>query len=571
MNTAITYMKASNTDANDWFGWSIAISGDGKTMAVGAPAESGNAKGVNGVESSNSISTSPSSGAVYVFAKINGNWQQEAYLKASNTEQPSDGITLPLPNFNSRFGYQVALSTDGNTLAVSAINEDSVSVGVNCAPHNVSFSSNAANSQGYVIRNQDFDIGAVYVFKRSSAQWSQSAYIKPLIPDKNLMFGYSLALAGDGKTLAVGTAVEGTYVSGLVYVEENSSSSTAFVCANFSSNSSTINSSLSSSKSSSSSSATNSANSSSIPGGPNSGAAYIYRLKDSGWTEEAYVKASDAGQDDYFGASITLSQDGNLMAVGAPGEDSKTPNANNDTVTINGTDYLLNNGGVYIFARSANKWAEQAKLKPSFIQLNQSFGASVALSADGTTLAVGTPDDWTKAGGINGNTVYDPKDDSYYGSGAAYIFTKSGATWSQQAYIKPNIVKPLYQFGSIVSLSANGNVFAVGSWIESSLATGINGDELDMSSSNSGAAYVFTRTGTTWAQKSYIKAPNSKAFNRFGRAIKLDDSGESLAVGAYREASKAIRINGDKEDNSAGINGDKEHNSAPGAGAVYIY
>ncbi len=248
------------------------------------------------------------------------------------------------------------------------------------------------------------------------------------------------------------------------------------------------------------------------------------------------------------------------MAVGAPGEDSKTSNANNDTVVVDGTEYLLNNGGVYLFTRTDNKWAEQIKLKPSFIQLNQSFGASLALSADGTTLAVGSPGDWTKVGGINGTTVYDPKDESYVGSGAAYIYIKSGTTWAQQAYIKPNIIKPFYQFGSSVALSANGNIFAAGSWIESSLATGINGDQLDTSSANSGAAYVFIRSGTVWTQKSYVKAPNSNALDRFGRSLGLDDSGESLAVGAYREASKA-----------AGINGDKADNSAAGAGAVYIY
>lgn len=566
MNTAITYMKASNTEPNDWFGWSIAISGDGKTMAVSAPAEASNAKGVNGDQTSN---TSPTSGAVYVFAKVNGNWQQEAYLKASNTEQPGDGVSAPIPLPNARFGYQVALSTDGNTLAISAINEDSVSVGVNCDPHNLNYSSSVSNSsisQGYVTRTVSTDIGAVYIFKRTNTQWNQTAYIKPRFAFfsgmADLSFGYSLALSGDGTTLAVGTSVDSLNIAGVITNPSNSSSSSTG-CINFSSASSSSNSSSLSSSSTSSSSASNTSStstSSSTPGGENSGAVYIYHLQDNGWKEEAYIKASDAGAQDYFGQSIALSQDGNLMAVGAPGEDSKTSNANNDTVTIDGTEYLLNSGGVYLFARTDNKWVEQTKLKPSFIQINQSFGASLALSADGATLAVGTPGDWTKVGGINGNTVYDPKDDSYIGSGATYIFTKSGTSWAQEAYIKPNVVKPYYQFGSAVSLSGNGNTLAVGSWLESSLATGINGDQLDASSSNSGAAYVFTRAGTTWVQRSYIKAPNSNALDRFGRALELDDSGESLAIGAYREASKAV-----------GINGDKADNSAAGAGAAYIY
>ncbi|HOY23679.1 MAG TPA: histidine kinase, partial [Cellvibrio sp.] len=182
-------------------------------------------------------------------------------------------------------------------------------------------------------------------------------------------------------------------------------------------------------------------------------------------------------------------------------------------------------------------------------------------SADGTTLAVGTPGDWTSTGGINPDgSTYDPKKVETYGSGAIFVFTQSNATWTQQAYIKPAVVVAGNQFGSVVSLSANGNVLAAGSWIESSLATGINGDQLDASSNNSGAAYVFTRTGVAWVQKSYIKAPNNNSFDRFGHALKLDDSGDSLVVGAHREASKAV-----------GINGDKADNSAAGAGAAYIY
>ena len=273
------------------------------------------------------------------------------------------------------------------------------------------------------------------------------------------------------------------------------------------------------------------------------------------------MKASDAGAQDFFGVSIALSQDGNLMAVGAPSEDSKDTSANNDTITIETNAAFLDNGGVYVFERNANIWSQKAKLKPSYIQWNQQFGASLALSADGSTLAVGTPGDWTTTGGINPDgSTYDPKKVETYGSGAIFVFIKSDVTWTQQAYIKSSVVIPGNQFGSVVSLSGNGNVLAVGSWVESSLATGINGDQLDTSSSNSGAAYVFTRTGTAWTQKSYIKAPNSNTLDRFGRILELDDSGESLAVGAYREASKAV-----------GINGDKADNSAAGAGAAYLY
>ena len=96
------YLKASNTGSNDYFGSSVALSGD--TLAVGAYWEDSNATGVNGDESNNSV---VASGAVYVFTRNNSNlWSQQAYLKASNTDA------------TDIFGYSVSLS--GDTLAVGA-------------------------------------------------------------------------------------------------------------------------------------------------------------------------------------------------------------------------------------------------------------------------------------------------------------------------------------------------------------------------------------------------------------------------------------------------------------------
>src|SRR5690606_14789625 len=108
------YVKASNTDTSDWFGWGLDISAYGQTLVVSAPAEDSNATGINGDQTSN---TSPSSGAVYVFAQTDGVWAQQAYIKASNTEQPNEDEDLVITN--DRFGYRVVLSADGNTLAVT--------------------------------------------------------------------------------------------------------------------------------------------------------------------------------------------------------------------------------------------------------------------------------------------------------------------------------------------------------------------------------------------------------------------------------------------------------------------
>ncbi len=106
------YLKASNTDSSDGFGYSVAIWGD--TVVVGSPNESSNATGVNGSQTDNSMLFA---GAAYVFVRSGNSWSQQAYLKASN------------PDRLDYFGWQVAI--DGDTLAVTAIEEDSSTTGVN--------------------------------------------------------------------------------------------------------------------------------------------------------------------------------------------------------------------------------------------------------------------------------------------------------------------------------------------------------------------------------------------------------------------------------------------------------
>ncbi len=106
----VAYIKASNPHASDHFGnggalegHGLALSGDGNTMAVGAPYESSAAKGINGDQNDTSLY---GSGAVYIFIRVNNAWTQQAYIKASN------------PGQSYRFGHVVSLSQDGNTLAV---------------------------------------------------------------------------------------------------------------------------------------------------------------------------------------------------------------------------------------------------------------------------------------------------------------------------------------------------------------------------------------------------------------------------------------------------------------------
>ena len=174
------YIKASNTDANDVFGDTIALSGD--TLAVGALFEKSAATGINGDQSDNSAGDS---GAVYVFTRdATGIWSQQAYIKASNTDA-DDG-----------FGLGVAVS--GDTLAVGGLQEGSAATGIDGDQ-----SDNAAP-----------DSGAVYVFTRDAAGvWSQQAYIKASNTGAGDEFGSSVALSGD--RLAVGAQLEDSAATGI--------------------------------------------------------------------------------------------------------------------------------------------------------------------------------------------------------------------------------------------------------------------------------------------------------------------------------------------------------------------
>src|SRR5262245_45840285 len=132
-------------------------------------------------------------------------------------------------------------------------------------------------------------------------------------------------------------------------------------------------------------------------------------------------------------------------------------------------------------------------------------GQGVSISADGSTLAVGAPHEASGSAGINGNQ----NDTSVFDAGAVYVFTRNGARWQQQAYLKPSTPKTDAEFGHAVALSADGNTLVVSAYWDSSKAIGINGDEKDASIPQAGAIYVFTRTGAMWRQQAYIKASNT--------------------------------------------------------------
>lgn len=265
--------------------------------------------------------------------------------------------------------------------------------------------------------------------------------------------------------------------------------------------------------------------------GQSIGAVYVYRSTSNAWMLESRLDNPSGLQYESFGYAVAI--DGDILVVGASDD-------NSDGAT--GTSSA--SGAVYVFERTGGTWSSGVRLKASNFGEYDRFGQPVAISGD--TLVVG-------ASGESSNPIMGPSDDSFYGAGAAYVFTRTGTMWQEQAMLKASNADYYDEFGKAVAVE--GDTVVVGAPYESSSATTVNGDEVNNDSTNSGAAYVFTRTGTTWARSAYLKAASGEAYDNFGTAVAL--SGDTIAVAAVGESS--------------GVVDDPSDNSVDRAGAVYIF
>lgn len=403
------YVKASNTDPSDAFGSSLALSYNGTTLAIGAVGEDSNATGINGNEVSDIASDA---GAVYLFTRSGTAWSQQAYLKASNTGS------------GDAFGGSVALSSDGNTLAVGAVGEDSSATGIG----------------GSQIADTASDAGAVYLFTRSGTVWSQQTYLKASNTEGGDAFGGSVALGSDGNTLAVGAVGEDSHATG-----------------------------------------SNGDETSNLAAG--SGAVYLLTRSGAVWNQQAYLKASNTDNGDAFGGSLALSSDGNTLAVGAAGEDSSATGIDGNQ----NFDATAEAGAAYLFVRNPPTWSQQAYIKASNSDAFDGFGAALALSGDGNILAVAAAQEDGAALGIDGDLL----DNSAADSGAVYLYSRDAAVWGYRSYVKAPNAEPFDNFGSSVALSSDGNTLLAGADGEDGGSSGIGGALGNNNLRAAGAAYLY--------------------------------------------------------------------------------
>ena len=371
---------------------------------------------------------------------------------------------------NDYFGWSVAL--DGNTAIVGAYAED----------HDVAGANDKSGA------------GSAYIFTKSGSTWSQQQKLVASDRRSSDYFGWSVAIDGN-------TAIVGAYLQGYDASNANSKSS--------------------------------------------AGAAYIFTKSGSTWSQQQKLVADDRDASDHFGYSVAIS--GNTAIVGAY-----------NAGTSQHSHY--NRGAVYLFTRSGSTWSQQAKLEASDKRGGDRFGWSVAL--DGTTALVGAPNQnfdssdrnyraeagavyvftlfnstWTQQAklvardrapnrgfgysvALEGDTaLIGGLNRDHSNNGSAYLFTRTGYTWSQEAKLIPNNYASHDAYGASVSFS--GTTALVGAYLE------------DTGSSNAGSAYLFTKIGSSWQQLAQVQPTDVASSDHFGRSVSLD--GNTALVGAYFE------------------------------------
>ncbi|MCA8836601.1 MAG: FG-GAP repeat protein, partial [Proteobacteria bacterium] len=307
---------------------------------------------------------------------------------------------------HSWFGQVMAISADGSTLAVGAPNQDG---------------AESSGRDSGLEHSQIRWVGAVYLYKRTrDGNWQLDACLMPDNASNHESFASSIALSADGNTLVVGAPG----AKSNRWQKKNN---------NFT--------------------------------GPD-GAVYLYRRHQGAWDNIQRIEIEQSyaiPHDIRFGASVGLSADGKILAVGAPTDTHSKPGIQHFAQSPLPVKHIYwsnkFSGAIYMYVWDDARWYQKAQwrlqacIKPSHVQPGDRFGESLALSQDGNTLAVGAP-----RGAID--AIY--LDEMHQRAGAAYVFSQRAEQWHQTATLKPSDTAPGDRFGASVSLDANGRTLAIG-------------------------------------------------------------------------------------------------------------
>ena len=219
------------------------------------------------------------------------------------------------------------------------------------------------------------------------------------------------------------------------------------------------------------------------PNGFSAGSAYVFVRSGTTWSQQAKLLPSDGDASDGFGRAAAI--DGETVIIGATGDED--PNG-------------AGAGSAYVFVRSGTTWRQQAKLVAADGDSGDNFGRSAPI--DGETAIIGAAGDEDPNGSV---------------AGSAYVFVRSGTTWSQQAKLLPADGDDNDYFG--LSAAIDGETAIIGAAFDE-----------DSNGSSAGSAYVFVRSGTTWSQQAKLLAADGDSSDLFGWSVAFDD--ETVLVGA---------------------------------------
>ena len=474
-----TKLVSSDETAGDHFGIAVAIDGD--TILVG------------GHRTNDPFADG---GTVYVFERAGENWEQTGRLSAP------DGT-----NF-SYFGFSVGL--DADTAIVGAIRDDEAGLDAGAAYIFVRNQSNwalqaklignntkAEDRLGYAVDvDGDFaiatspynrGIGAAYIYRREGTEWKQKRNrirhrMMPIDPEGATFFGVSVAISGTTAVIGAIGALVGEEESGAAYVfteneppfwnqhtkltagDRNGGDQLGYAVA-ITGNEVIAGAPLQDA------------------GGRSSGAAYIFeKNEEAKWIESGKLSDGETASEDEFGSAVAIS--GNLAISGAQQADDIAPNA----------------GAAYIFERSRVLWLQRGKLTAEDGRAGDLFGNAVGMS--GETVLVGAP-------GV---------DDAGPEAGAAYIFVRAAdGEWLQQAKLIGADIGSFDQFGSTTAIHENTAV--IGAYGKDEVGT------------DSGAVYVFVRSGNTWTQQAKLTPRDAIQGDHFGFSVAA--YGDTVLVGAH--------------------------------------
>jgi hypothetical protein len=343
--------------------------------------------------------------------------------------------------------------------------------------------------------------GAVHVFSRSEGSWRQQTTLVPDESSEDSYFASEITVTDDGRTVLVGSLSENNengQRAGAAYVftsNDGSWTQQTNLLPNDGDSGDLFGRSVA--VADGGSTALIGAVADEDPNGENAGSAYVFASNDGSWTQHAKLVPTEGDEGGRFGTSVALANNGSAALLGAPLDDD--PNGNES-------------GSVYVFTRNGESWIQQAKLVPEDGDSNDEFGDQVAVTDDGRTALIGALLD---------------EDPNGEGTGAAYVFSQNGDSWTQQAKLLAENGYEDEYFGRSVAIANDGSTALIGAY---------------NNRAERGSVYVFTCSGNSWTQRGKLAPDDSDHSGVVGKAVTLADNGSAALLGAPFNADSTDRV-----------------------------